>query len=311
MNPEYHFFEQNGFYRGKVREVYSIGTEFLAMKASNRISAFDHILPQPIPFKGQVLNQTAWYYLEKSRHIIPNWALESPFGNITFGYRCTPIPVEMVVRGYLDGHASRLHAQGIYTISGVAMQSHLEKYRPFASPIVTPTTKAAAGHDEDISASDIVKQGIVSKEVYQQMEATALALYAFGRKEAEEKGLILADTKYEFGLLHGKLCLMDEIHTPDSSRYYLKAGYEENLSKGEAPEQLSKEFVRQWLISEGFMGKEGQAIPRMDPDRLEFTGRKYISLFEQVTGQLFQPEKEAEKALVEEKIKALTLKYKG
>lgn len=305
MKPEYQFAHQTGFYRGKVRDVYSIGDQFLVMKASNRLSAFDHILPKEIPGKGQVLNQTAWFFLEATRHIIPNWAMACPFGNITFGMRCQPIPIEMVVRGYLDGHASRLYKDGIRKVCGVLMPEGLKKYEAFTNPILTPTTKANEGHDEDISAQEIIENKIVPPALYEEMQHMALALYAHGSTHALSRGLILADTKYEFGLLHGKLCLMDEIHTPDSSRYYLIDGYEESLKKGETPPQLSKEFIRQWLISKGFMGKEGQNIPDMPPEQIEKVSKQYIRLYEQVTGFAFNLLPESPVSVIEKEINTL------
>jgi phosphoribosylaminoimidazole-succinocarboxamide synthase len=308
MSPEYHFNNQTGFYRGKVRDVYSIGDHFLVMKASNRLSAFDHILPKEIPGKGQVLNQTAWFFLEATRHIIPNWAIACPFGNITFGLRCEPIPIEMVVRGYLDGHASRLYNDGIREVCGVQMPEGLKKYEAFHQPILTPTTKAKEGHDEDISAHDIIENGIVQAALYEEMQHTALALFAHGSAHAKSMGLILADTKYEFGLHQGKLCLMDEIHTPDSSRYYLLDGYEKSLQNGETPPQLSKEFIRQWLISKGFMGKEGQSIPDMPHEQIEKVRNQYIRLFEQVTGSAFNALPDSPANLVENEINALVKK---
>ena len=278
---------QTAFYRGKVRDVYSIG-DLLVMVASDRISAFDHILPRPIPYKGAVLNQIAAYFLEATRDVCPNWLLSTPDPNVAMGHRCEPFRVEMVIRGYLAGHAARLYAAGERTICGVAMPEGMRENDAFPEPIITPTTKAEAGHDEDISREGILAQGLVGAEDYAQIEACTRALFQRGQAMAAERGLILVDTKYEFGKKDGQILLMDEIHTPDSSRYFYAEGYADRQAKGEKQRQLSKEFVREWLMANGFQGKEGQTMPAM-PDAFvaEITDR-YIELYEKMTGGAFE-----------------------
>jgi phosphoribosylaminoimidazole-succinocarboxamide synthase len=278
---------QTAFYKGKVRDVYTINDELLVMVASDRISAFDVVLPRGIPFKGQVLNQVAAHFLKATADIVPNWVLAVPDPNVTVGIKCEPFKVEMVIRGYLSGHAWRTYQSGERLICGVRMPDGLRESDAFPEPIITPTTKAAVGHDEDISKVEIINRGIVSREDYEQLEEYTRALYKRGQEMARERGLILVDTKYEFGKANGRIYLMDEIHTPDSSRYFYADGYEERQERGEAQRQLSKEFVRQWLIENGFMGKEGQSVPVMTDDFVNLVTQRYIELFEKVTGVTF------------------------
>ncbi len=279
---------QTAFYRGKVRDVYSIGEDLLVMIASDRISAFDVVLPRGIPFKGQVLNQVASHFLKATADIVPNWVLAVPDPVATVGRRCEPYKVEMVIRGYLSGHAAREYKLGKRQVCGVAMPDGLRESDPFPEPIITPTTKASVGHDEDISREAIIAQGIVPADEYAQLEAYTRALYKRGTEMAAKQGLILVDTKYEFGKgSDGKIYLMDEIHTPDSSRYFYADGYAERQASGEAQKQLSKEFVRQWLIENGFMGKDGQQVPVMDDAFVNLVSERYIELYEKVTGMSF------------------------
>ena len=277
---------QTAFYRGKVRDVYTIGDKLL-MVASDRISAFDHILPRPIPYKGAVLNQIAAYFLEATRDICPNWLISNPDPNVAIGHRCAPVRVEMVIRGYMAGHAARTYAAGLRTLCGVDLPEGVRENDRFPEPIITPTTKAEEGHDEDISKAEILARGEVSREDYEQMEAYTRALFQRGTEMAAKQGLILVDTKYEFGKREGRIVLMDEIHTPDSSRYFYADGYAERQARGEKQKQLSKEFVREWLMANGFQGKEGQQMPVM-PDAFvnEITDR-YVELYEKVTGRTF------------------------
>jgi phosphoribosylaminoimidazole-succinocarboxamide synthase len=277
---------QTGFYRGKVRDVYSFADK-LVMVASDRISAFDVVLPRAIPFKGQVLNQIAAHFLGATRDIVPNWLLEVPDPNASIGRRCETYPVEMVVRGYLSGHAWREYKAGRRQVCGVALPEGLRESDRLPTPIITPTTKAHEGHDEDISREEIIAKGLVSEEEYVQLEKYALALFQRGTEMAAEQGLILVDTKYEFGRSEGVIYLIDEIHTPDSSRYFYLDTYEVNQEAGIAQRQLSKEFVREWLIANGFQGKEGQSVPEMDDDRVSLISERYIELFEKVTGTPF------------------------
>ncbi|HOY48397.1 MAG TPA: phosphoribosylaminoimidazolesuccinocarboxamide synthase, partial [Flavobacteriales bacterium] len=259
---DFHFEGQTAFYRGKVRDVYTIKNQYLVMVASDRISAFDVVLPKGIPYKGQVLNQTATYFLEATRDIVPNWLLGTPDPNVAVGKMCTPFKVEMVIRGYLAGHAAREYALGKRVICGVSLPDGLKENDRLPEPIITPTTKAAEGHDEDISREEILRQGIVAEADYVLLEKYTQALFKRGSEMAAERGLILVDTKYEFGKTDsGEILLIDEIHTPDSSRYFYADGYAERQARGEVQKQLSKEFVRQWLIANGFQGKEGQQIP--------------------------------------------------
>lgn len=279
---------QTHFYKGKVRDVYTLENGLLVMVVSDRISAFDVVLPKGIPYKGQVLNQVAAHFLKATEDIVPNWVLAVPDPNVTIGKRCEPFKVEMVIRGYLSGHAAREYKLGKRMVCGVAMPDGLRESDPFPEPIITPTTKAEVGHDEDISREQIIASGLVSEEHYVQLEKYTRALYQRGQEMAAKQGLILVDTKYEFGLADGKIYLMDEIHTPDSSRYFYAEGYAERQEKGEAQRQLSKEFVRQWLIENGFMGKEGQQVPEMTEDFVKMVSERYIELYESVTGMKFQ-----------------------
>jgi len=281
------FPNQKGFYKGKVRDVYIFDKELIVV-ASDRISAFDVVLPRPIPFKGQVLNQIAAGFLKATADLVPNWVTATPDPNVTIGKRCEPFKVEMVIRGYLAGHAAREYALGKRSICGVAMPEGLKENDAFPIPIITPTTKASEGHDEDISREAILAQGIVSEEDYVILEKDTHALFQRGQEMAKEKGLILVDTKYEFGKADGQIYLIDEIHTPDSSRYFYAEGYEENQGKGLPQKQLSKEFVRQWLIANGFQGKEGQVVPEMSDELVESISERYIELFENISGEKFQ-----------------------
>jgi phosphoribosylaminoimidazole-succinocarboxamide synthase len=278
---------QTNYYKGKVRDVYTIGDSKLVMISSDRISAFDVVLPKGIPYKGQVLNQIAEQFLNATKDIVPNWLIASPHPNVSIGKMCVPFKVEMVVRGYLAGHAARTYNSGLRTLCGVNLPEGLKENDKLPNPIITPTTKASEGHDEDISREEIIKQGIVSKEHYEQLEKYTLALYARGQEIANKMGLILVDTKYEFGLFQGEITLMDEIHTPDSSRYFYLEGYESRQAKGEEQKQLSKEFVRRWLIENGFQGKEGQSIPHMSDEWIAEISNRYIELYEKVTGKKF------------------------
>ena len=293
---------QNNFYKGKVRDVYTINNQFLVMIASDRISAFDVILPKPIPNKGQVLNQVAAYMLNATKDICKNWLLETPAPNVSIGYKCEPFKVEMVVRGNLTGHAWRTYSSGKRTLCGVPLPEGLKENGYFSQPIITPSTKAAEGHDEDISKEEIIERNIVSKEDYEQLEKYALQLFARGKELAAKRGLILVDTKYEFGKLGDEIILIDEIHTPDSSRYFYADGFEERQEKGEKQKQLSKEFVREWLIENNFMGKEGQQVPEMSDEWISIIRNRYIELYEKLIGEKFIPQtlsdKETEERIV-------------
>jgi len=282
----FHFKAQAGFYKGKVRDVYYFDKK-IAVVATDRISAFDVVLPEPIPYKGQVLNQIAAKFLEETKDIVPNWLLAVPHPNVSIGHKCKPFAVEMVIRGYLAGHAWREYRDGKRTLCGVSLPEGLKENDRLPSPIITPSTKAEEGHDEDISREDIIAKGIVSERHYVQLEDYTQKLFERGSKLAAQKGLILVDTKYEFGLLDDKIYLIDEIHTPDSSRYFYADGYEERQQKGETQKQLSKEFVRQWLINNGFQGKEGQKVPEMTPEIVRSISDRYIELYEKVTGDNF------------------------
>jgi phosphoribosylaminoimidazole-succinocarboxamide synthase len=281
------FPNQKGFYKGKVRDVYIFDKE-LVVVASDRISAFDVVLPRPIPFKGQVLNQIAAGFLKATADLVPNWVTATPDPNVTIGKRCEPFKVEMVIRGYLAGHAAREYALGKRMLCGVPMPEGLKENDAFPTPIITPTTKASEGHDEDISREAILAQGIVSEEDYVILEKYTRALFQRGQEMANEKGLILVDTKYEFGKADGQIYLIDEIHTPDSSRYFYAEGYEENQRQGLPQKQLSKEFVRQWLIANNFQGKDGQVVPEMTDAIVESISERYIELFEKISGEKFQ-----------------------
>ena len=287
----FHFKDQIAFYKGKVRDVYSIGDKLLVMIASDRISAFDVILPEPIPFKGQVLNQIAAYMLKATEDICPNWLLATPAPNVSVGKRCVPFKVEMVVRGNLTGHSWRTYSAGTKVLCGVSMPDGMKENDFFPSPIITPSTKAEAGHDEDISKENIISSGLVSKEDYLKLESYCLALFQRGKDIAAKQGLILADTKYEFGKIGDTIYLMDEIHTPDSSRYFYSDGFDDRQAKGEKQKQLSKEFVREWLIANNFMGKEGQHVPGMTSEWIQTISERYIELYEKLIGEKFVPEK--------------------
>ncbi len=284
---QFNFPGQTGFYRGKVRDVYYFGNKML-MVATDRISAFDVVLPRAIPCKGQILNQIAWQNLESTKDIVPNWAQKLPDPMATFGLQCEPYAVEMVVRGYLVGHAWRTYQSGKRDICGVILPEGLKENDKLKNPIITPTTKAKEGHDMDISREEIIRLGIVPKEEYENLEKITLQLYKRGTEIAGSKGLILVDTKYEFGKLNGQIYLIDEIHTPDSSRYFYKEGYEERQLAGEKQKQLSKEFVREWLMANGFQGKEGETVPEMTDEVVEGITKRYIELYEQVTGSKFE-----------------------
>ena len=282
---------QTKLYKGKVRDVYTINQDTLVMIATDRISAFDHVLPEGIPYKGQVLNQIAAKFLDATSDIVPNWKEATPDPSVTIGKMCEPFKVEMVIRGYLTGHAWREYKQGKRILCGVPMPDNMIENQKFNNPIITPTTKAEIGHDEDISREEILKQNIVSEEDYVKLEEYTMALFNRGTEIAKEKGLILVDTKYEFGKdKNGVITLIDEIHTPDSSRYFYIEGYEEKIKRGESPKQLSKEFVRQWLIKNGFEGKEGQRIPEMNNEYCKSVSERYIELYEYITGDKFHKE---------------------
>ncbi len=283
----FNFEGQTAFYRGKVRDVYTIADEYLVMVASDRISAFDVVLPRAIPYKGQVLNQIAAKFLEATVDILPNWVLTVPDPSVTIGKKCEPFKVEMVIRGYLAGHAWRTYREGGRELCGVTLPEGLKENDKLPEPIITPTTKAAVGHDEDISREAIIAQGIVSEEDYVQLEAYTRALYQRGAEMAQARGLILVDTKYEFGKSEGEICLMDEIHTPDSSRYFYAEGYEERQEQDKPQRQLSKEFVRQWLIENGFQGKDGQHVPEMTDEIVQSISERYIELYEHIAGEKF------------------------
>ena len=283
----FNFPGQTNLYEGKVRDVYTINNELLVMIVSDRISAFDVVLPKAIPFKGQVLNQIAAKFLKATQDIVPNWVIAVPDPSVTIGKKCTPFKVEMVIRGYLSGHAWREYRDGKRTICGVAMPEGMKENDKFPTPIITPSTKADVGHDEDISREEILKQGIVSESDYVQLEEYTRALYQRGTEIAADKGLILVDTKYEFGKVGEEIILIDEIHTPDSSRYFYREGYQERQDAGEKQKQLSKEFVREWLIAGGFQGKEGQVVPEMTDDFVNEVSERYIELYEKITGEAF------------------------
>lgn len=287
----FQFTAQTAFYKGKVRDVYTIKNDLLVMVASDRISAFDVILPEPIPFKGQVLNQIAAYMLNATADICPNWLLSVPAPHVSIGKKCIPFKIEMVVRGNLTGHAWRTYSSGLRTLCGVTLPEGLKENDYFPTPIITPTTKASEGHDEDISKEGILAQNLATPEEWLQLEQLALKLFARGKEIAARRGLILVDTKYEFGKIGDTIYLMDEIHTPDSSRYFYAEGFEERQARGEKQKQLSKEFVREWLIANNFMGKEGQTVPEMTPEWINTISKRYIELYEQVTGSRFVPEK--------------------
>lgn len=289
VRTDYNFEGQKSVYHGKVRDVYDINDDILVMIATDRISAFDVILPKGIPSKGQVLNQIAASFLDATADIVPNWKLATPDPMVTVGLKCEGFRVEMIIRGYLTGSAWREYQAGCRELCGVRLPDGMRENERFQEPIITPTTKADAGHDENISREEIIAQGIVSKEDYETMERYTRALFARGTEIAASKGLILVDTKYEFGKRDGKVILIDEIHTPDSSRYFYAEGYEERFEKGEPQRQLSKEFVRQWLIDHNFMGKAGQQVPEMTEEYCQSVSQRYIELYEHITGEKFVP----------------------
>ena len=304
----FNFPDQTGFYRGKVRDVYSIKEDLLVMIASDRISAFDVILPRPIPYKGQVLNQIAAYMLNATRDICPNWLLSVPAPQVSIGKRCIPYRVEMVVRGNLTGHAWRTYSAGKRMLCGVALPEGLNENDYFPHPIITPSTKAEAGHDEDISRAEIISRGIVNENDYHILEQYTMALFQRGKEIASKRGLILVDTKYEFGKIGNTIYLMDEIHTPDSSRYFYADGFEERQQGGEKQKQLSKEFVREWLIANNFMGKEGQRVPEMTDAWIQTISSRYIELYEKVIGEKFIPVTLSEEEIYEEVVKEVKSK---
>jgi phosphoribosylaminoimidazole-succinocarboxamide synthase len=287
MGTNFRFPDQTNFYRGKVRDVYFFGDNTMAMISSDRISAFDVVLPEGIPYKGQILNQIAVRFLEATEDIIPNWKIDSPDPNVTYGHYCEPFKVEMVIRGYLTGHAWREYKEGKRKLCGVVLPEGMVENQKFPEPIITPTTKALIGHDEDISREEIISRGLVSEKDYDQLEEYTRKIFSRGTEMAAKVGLILVDTKYEFGKKDGQIYLIDEVHTPDSSRYFYTEGYEECLANGINPKQLSKEFVRQWLIENGFQGKEGQIIPKMTKALIESFADRYIELYEAVMGEPF------------------------
>lgn len=289
LQTRFNFPGQTNFYQGKVRDVYTIGNQFLVMIASDRISAFDVILPRAIPYKGQILNQIAGYFLDATADIVPNWKLASPDPVVTIGHLCKPFQVEMIVRGYLSGSAWRTYKKGGRAICGVPVPDGMREHQKFPQPILTPTTKATEGHDEDISREEIISQGIVSEADYVILENYSRKLFTKGTEMAARQGLILVDTKYEFGRAGNEILLIDEIHTPDSSRYFMADEYDKRFENGAAQKQLSKEFVREWLMEKGFQGLEGQQIPEMTADFVAMVSERYIELFEKVTGRKFVP----------------------
>ena len=293
------FSDQTNFYSGKVRDVYSIGNDFLVMIASDRISAFDVILPRPIPYKGQVLNEIAAYMLDACKDICPTWLLSTPAPTASIGKRCEPFKIEMVVRGNLTGHAWRTYQSGLRQLCGITLPDSLTENDFFPQPIITPSTKASKGHDEDISKEEIIKQGLATAADWDVLEKYALQLFERGKEIAARQGLILVDTKYEFGKIGDEIILMDEIHTPDSSRYFYADGFEERQYRGEKQKQLSKEFVREWLIANNFMGKEGQAVPEMTDEWIQTISNRYIELYENIIGEKFVPKPLNDKEIFE------------
>ena len=287
-STNFQFNGQTSFYKGKVRDVYTINNDILVMIVSDRISAFDVVLPKGIPFKGQVLNQIASMFLDETKDIVPNWKIDTPDPNVTIGYYCEPFPIEMIVRGYLTGSSWREYKNGARSICGVPIPDGMKEHQQFEHPILTPTTKAYIGHDENISRDEIIKQGLVSEEDYVQLENISLELFKRGSEIAKKQGLILVDTKYEFGKRDGKIYLIDEIHTPDSSRYFYADGYEERFKQNLPQRQLSKEFVREWLMENGFKGEQGQTIPEMTEEFVAQISERYIELYENITGKKFE-----------------------
>jgi phosphoribosylaminoimidazole-succinocarboxamide synthase len=288
VKTNFEFPGQQSLYKGKVRDVYNIDDQYLLMITSDRISAFDVVLPRGIPFKGQVLNQIAAKFLDATEDIVPNWKIASPDPMVTFGRLCEPYKVEMVIRGYLTGHAWREYKKGKRSLCGVPLPEGMKENEKFPEPIITPTTKEDVGHDEDISREEIIKQGLVAEEEYVKLEKFTRELFDRGTEIAEKMGLILVDTKYEFGKSDGEIFLIDEIHTPDSSRYFYKEGYDERLASDQAQKQLSKEFVREWLMEHGFQGKEGQEVPEMHDEFVNQVSERYIELYENITGEKFE-----------------------
>ncbi len=307
---KFEFPHQTNFYSGKVRDVYSIGSDLLVMIASNRISAFDVILPRPIPFKGQVLNQIAAYMLQACSDICPNWLLETPAPQASIGKRCEPFKIEMVVRGNLTGHAWRVYQSNQRMLCGVTLPDGLKENDFFPAPIITPSTKASEGHDEDISKGEIIKQGLATAAEWEILENYALKLFERGKQIAHSRGLILVDTKYEFGKIGNDIVLMDEIHTPDSSRYFYEEGFAQRQAKGEKQKQLSKEFVREWLIENNFMGKGGQTVPDMTDEWIQTISNRYIELYEKIIGEKFVPQRMNDEELFDKINEALN-KYQG
>ena len=299
------FPKQTKFYSGKVRDVYTIADKWLVMIASNRLSAFDVILPEPIPFKGQVLNQIAAYMLNATKDICPNWLIAKPVPNVSIGKMCVPFKLEIVVRGNLVGHAWRTYQSGSRKLCGVTLPEGMKENEFFPTPIITPSTKASEGHDEDISKEEIIAQGLATTTEWGQLEKYALELFARGKEIAEKRGLILVDTKYEFGKIGDTIYLMDEIHTPDSSRYFYADGFEERQARGEKQKQLSKEFVREWLIANNFMGKEGQQVPFMSQEWVKTISERYVELFEHIIGQPFIPSLHTNEDIIKEVSEAI------
>tara|TARA_B110001450_G_scaffold77006_1_gene73244 strand:+ start:969 stop:1907 length:939 start_codon:yes stop_codon:yes gene_type:complete len=287
-STNFNFPNQKNLYIGKVRDVYNINDDFLTMVVTDRISAFDVVLPEGIPYKGQVLNQLAEKFLKSTEDIVPNWMISSPDPNVTIGHFCEPFKIEMVIRGYLTGHAWRIYKSGKREICGVQMPDGMIEHQKFPSPIITPSTKADFGHDEDISREEILRKGLIEQHEYVKLEEYTRAIFQRGSEMADERGLILVDTKYEFGKKEGEIFLIDEIHTPDSSRYFYKEGYQERQDNGDPQKQLSKEFVREWLMDNGFQGKDGQRIPEMNEELVESISNRYIELFEKVSGTKFK-----------------------
>ncbi len=306
IKTDYQFPKQKGVYHGKVRDVYFLEDELMLMVATDRISAFDVVLPAGIPYKGQVLNEIAAYYLDATSDIVPNWKIACPDPMVTVGHLCEPFKVEMVIRGYITGSAWRAYQKGERTLCGLTLPDGMKENQRFDSPIITPTTKADEGHDENISREEIIAQGLVSAEDYKQLEDYTYALFERGTAMAKEKGLILVDTKYEFGKKDGKIYLIDEIHTPDSSRYFYADGYEQCMKDGSSPKQLSKEFVRKWLIDNGFEGKEGQQVPAMDEAYIDSVSERYIELYEKIVGKPFE---RAELSKLSDRIETKVLEY--
>jgi phosphoribosylaminoimidazole-succinocarboxamide synthase len=302
---QFEFPNQTGFYQGKVRDVYTIDNTRLVMIASDRISAFDVILPRLIPFKGQVLNSIAAFMLRETKDICPNWLISTPTPNSSIGYKCQPFKIEVVVRGNLCGHAWRTYSDGTRILCGVLLPDGLKESDYFPEPIITPSTKADAGHDEDISEEEILRQALATPDEWEQIKSYALTLFARGKELALKQGLVLADTKYEFGKRNGEIVLMDEIHTPDSSRYFYAEGFDERQSRGEKQKQLSKEFVREWLIQNEFMGKEGQTVPEMSDEWVETISNKYIELYEKLTGRPFEPMQQDDEEMYRQIVSAL------